>query len=56
MTAESWFKWKVEALILLKVYPSARNLDLRALNGRQCRWRREVAKKLNFKLKGKNNA
>lgn len=62
MNQEEKFKIAVAVLIHGDVYPSAINISIQrnlnrqsgSLNGPECKWRREVALGLGFKLKGFN--
>jgi hypothetical protein len=60
-SAEDMFKHAVTYLIGVEIYPSPRALNQLIhghtsdnINGRECRWRREVCHELGFKLKGYN--
>lgn len=60
--AEDRFKSSVLYLIAMGIYPSPQELNERmfmhrrkTINGRSCKWRREICKEIGFKLKGLND-
>lgn len=62
LSAERLFKHAVMVLVACKTYPSPAQIyrllckskrRLGGLNGRECRWRREICDEIGFVLRGK---